>query len=128
MSRARRRASTLAPLGALAAAVLLCAVIPSAPAWAYTEVKYADAIDSGWGQVRASSVGTIVGGRIGTSSTWTVHVDTWRPDADFVVWSATGRGSVAGTHPAYSSVKSRCWWTYDVYVSGTVGILCWKRV
>jgi hypothetical protein len=118
------------PLYALCAALVACLLIPATTAFAYTEFQYAYGTQSGWGVIRASTQGTIEGGRVYTAgSLWTVQVDTWRPfPYDSVAWSAVGIRSVAGSHLPVSSSKSRCWWTYGHYVSGTQPLFCWKRV
>lgn len=124
-TRSRRHFSIFA----LAATLILSALVPAAPALAYSEVRYANGVEVGWGVIRASTQGTISGGRMFTAGAlWTVRIDTWRPDADFVVWSATGTHGVSGTHPATASVRSRCLWRYAYYVSGTQPLYCWKRV
>ncbi|WP_206447220.1 hypothetical protein [Agrococcus sp. KRD186] len=110
-------------------ALLVVFGISAAPAFAWSEVRYANYEQLGWQVKKYSSSSRIVGGRIHLSaSNWTVVVQTVHTVLKHPVWTIQGTGATAGTHPEVTTAMSQCYWTYGTKVSGTVATSCWKRV
>lgn len=114
---------------AIAAAALLVVAGPAMAAHAYTSSQYANNVERTHGQRITSVQGTIEGGQVYGSGTAALkHIASFR-FGHTEIWHQTGyAGFISGTHAPTASTSSKCWWTYNPPISGSIALSCWRFI